>query len=137
LRRQFIAIGQFAHLANVSLNRRCSMPLLVQYTVKSGCVNSFGAIVSVIAGYRWIRSTDRLAGLLSAVRSRGPRCYLFGHVTMLDGFCKLPLAQIEQFLPSIEIGRFPRFLKIPARLALVLIGWVVRHMRLHTISVLS
>jgi hypothetical protein len=53
---------------------------------------------------------------------------------MLDGFCKLPLAQIEQFLPSIEIGRFPRLLKIPARLALVLIGWVVRHMKWSRLS---
>jgi hypothetical protein len=54
---------------------------------------------------------------------------------MLDRLCKFLLAQIEQFLPSIEIGRLPRFLKIPARLALVLIGWVVRHTRLLRCSV--
>ena len=52
---------------------------------------------------------------------------------MLGGFCKLLLAQIEQFLPSIEIGCLPRFLKIPPRFALVLIGWVVRHTQLPTV----
>jgi hypothetical protein len=40
-------------------------------------------------------STDRFAGLLSAVGFRGPTRYLFGHATMLDSFCEFLLAQIE------------------------------------------
>jgi len=51
---------------------------------------------------------------------------------MLGGLGKFLLAQIEKFLPSVEIGRLPRFLKVLARLALVLIGWLIRHMRLRT-----
>jgi hypothetical protein len=56
---------------------------------------------------------------------------------MLDRFCKFLLAQMEQFLPSIEISRLARFFKVAARLALVLIGWVVRHTRPTQFSVLS
>jgi hypothetical protein len=48
---------------------------------------------------------------------------------MLDGFFKFLLAQIEQFLPTIEIRRLARFSEIGARLALVLIGWTVCHWR--------
>ena len=50
---------------------------------------------------------------------------------MLDGFRKFLLAQLEQFLPRIEIGRLARLREILPRLALVLIGGIVRHTRPH------